>query len=991
MANEAPSLRRTLLSRFGALAVATALLVGLVFILVGFRPMTERIAADHLAASADRVEASLSRLFEPAERLLRMHLEALSDPPPALDDPRPFNRHFAPLLRHHPSITSVVAGTSAGQGWMLLRLPDGRWRNRFTDLEHWGPRHRIFEGTPDAPGPGDWLDKDYDPRQRPWYLGAAARPDGPFWTEPYTFFTTGDPGITVSGGRTLADGRRLVLGLDIMLRDLSRTTMGATVGQAGLALVLTDDLRVLALPAPPPGVTEARWASQVLIPAGQLGLPPVDQALRAWPRPSDNTGAQYAFQVGKSHWLASMRPFPLDGHRLWVMTLAPEADFTPAWRDIVGPLFLAMALILVATLLIARRLAEALSAPLEQLLEQSERVGRLDFRAGPPITSQVAEISRLAHAQDTMATLLRGHQDTLADQARALREQVAALTRAEQRLRDSEQHFRNLANSGSTLIWTSGPDQACDYFNQPWLRFTGRTLAEELGDGWLQGIHPDDRDACQATYQAAFERRESFHIDYRLRHASGEYRWIHDEGVPRYGAGGDFLGYIGYCFDITARKQDEERIRSLANFDGLTHLPNRRLLMDRLGQAQAASARHDQHGALLILDLDNFKGLNDTQGHDAGDQLLVEVARVLLAQVRQHDTVARLGGDEYVVMLEGLGPDPTGAARQAEAVGEKLRAALNRTFFTEATPQGYHLSTSIGLTLFLGRTPAPESLLQQAEVALYTAKDAGRNLIRFFNPDMQADIDARIALQAALRRGLAEQEFRLVYQPQFDAEGRLIGAEALVRWQPPGQAPVSPDQFIPLAEETGLILPLGLWILETACAQLARWAETPRHAGLTLAVNVSPVQFRQTDFARQVARILEATRARPERLKLELTERVILGQHEAVIEQMESLRALGVGFSMDDFGTGYSSLSYLKRLPLDQLKIDRAFIAGIPDDANDAAIVRAILAMSQSLGLTVIAEGVETEAQRDFLRTHGCQGYQGFLLGRPVAIEDWPG
>lgn len=505
MASEAPSLRLTLLSRFGALAVATALLVGLVFILVGVRPMTERIAADHLAASAERVEASLSRLFEPAERLLRMHLEALGDPPPALDDPTPFNRHFAPLLRHHPSITSVVAGTSSGQGWMLLRLPDGRWRNRFTDLERWGPRHRVFEATPGAPATAGWLDKDYDPRQRPWYQGAAARSEGPFWTEPYTFFTTGDPGITVSGGRTLADGRRLVLGLDIMLRDLSRTTMQAKVGQAGLALVLTDDLRVLALPAPPSGVTGARWASQVLIPASRLGLAPVDQALQAWRRPPDDTGTRFNFRVGKSPWLASMRPFPLDSHRLWVLTLAPEADFTPAWRDIVGPLFLAMALILVATLLIARRLAEALSAPLEQLLEQSERVGRLDFRAGPPITSQVEEISRLARAQDTMATLLRGHQDTLADQARALRDQIAALTRAEQRLRDSEQHFRNLANSGSTLIWTSGPNQAHDYFNQPWLRFTGRGPGRGLAPGHPPGrsrrLPGDLPDGLRATRQ----------------------------------------------------------------------------------------------------------------------------------------------------------------------------------------------------------------------------------------------------------------------------------------------------------------------------------------------------------------------------------------------------------------------------------------------------------------------------------------------------------
>jgi diguanylate cyclase (GGDEF)-like protein/PAS domain S-box-containing protein len=446
---------------------------------------------------------------------------------------------------------------------------------------------------------------------------------------------------------------------------------------------------------------------------------------------------------------------------------------------------------------------------------------------------------------------------------------------------------------------------------------------------------------------------------------------------------------LGLVRDITERKQVEEQIRNLAYFDSLTRLPNRRLLMDRLGHALVSSHRSREFGALLILDLDHFKTLNDTQGHDVGDRLLVEVASRLSASVRQQDTVCRLGGDEFVVVLEGLGLDEQHAATQAEMVAEKVRQALNQPYFLSLNEAKFHGTTSIGLTLFRGKESSVDVLLKQADVALYQAKDAGRNLVRFFNPDMQAAIDSRTVMEAALRRALDNDEFRLFYQPQIDQHGALIGAEALLRWQPPGQDMISPADFIPLAEDTGLILAIGQWVLDTACAQLKDWENDPRTRSLQLSVNVSARQFHQQDFVDLVQQSLTASGINPARLKLELTESVVLDNVDGVVSRMQQLNALGLSFCLDDFGTGYSSLSYLKRLPLDQVKIDQSFVRDVTDDPNDAAIVRAIMAMCRSLGLQVIAEGVETRAQRDFLLQNDCRIYQGFLFCGPVPIDEW--
>jgi diguanylate cyclase (GGDEF)-like protein/PAS domain S-box-containing protein len=437
--------------------------------------------------------------------------------------------------------------------------------------------------------------------------------------------------------------------------------------------------------------------------------------------------------------------------------------------------------------------------------------------------------------------------------------------------------------------------------------------------------------------------------------------------------------------DITARKEAEARINNLAFFDPLTDLPNRRLLLDRLKHAIASSARNESYGALLFIDLDNFKTLNDTLGHDKGDLLLQQAATRLVHCVREGDTVARLGGDEFVVLLESLSADAQEAAGGAESVGEKILLALNEPY--QLAGFTGHSSPSIGVTLFADHQGSMDELLKRADLAMYQAKEAGRNTLRFFEPEMQAAVTTRAALELDLRKAVQHSEFVLHYQPQVDLRGHITGVEALVRWQNQQRGLVSPMMFIPLAESTGLILQIGRWVLVTACAQLGAWAEQPKMSALSIAVNVSARQFYQQDFVEQVLSNLEQTGANPKRLKLELTETLLVSNIEDVIAKMHKLKAIGVGFSLDDFGTGYSSLSYLKRLPLDQLKIDQSFVRDVLTDPNDAAIARTVIALGQSMQLAVIAEGVETQGQRDFLESCGCHAYQGYFFSRPLPLE----
>jgi diguanylate cyclase (GGDEF)-like protein/PAS domain S-box-containing protein len=469
----------------------------------------------------------------------------------------------------------------------------------------------------------------------------------------------------------------------------------------------------------------------------------------------------------------------------------------------------------------------------------------------------------------------------------------------------------------------------------------------------------------------------------RLKNGEVSPKWLTITAVK--GSDGGVTHYVGTLVDITQRKADEARIENLAFYDPLTQLPNRRLLMDRLRQALVVCARSQQRGAILFIDLDDFKTLNDTQGHDVGDQLLQQAASRLLTCVRARDTVARLGGDEFVVMLEDLSGSAQEAVTQAEVVGEKILAALARPYLLAG--REYHRTGSVGCTLFSDHRETADDLLKRADLAMYRAKEEGRNILRFFDPRMQVVVTARAVLGGELRRSVRDTQFVLHYQPQVDGEGRVTGAEALVRWQHPRRGLVSPAEFIPLAEATGLIVSLGQWVLESACAQLLAWSARPETAHLTLSINVSPREFRHPEFVTRALLLIDRIGIDPQKLMLEFTESPLPDDLEETIAKMSAIKAHGEMLSLDDFGTGYSSLSYLKHLPLDQLKIDQSFVRDILTDPRDAAFVRTIIGLGQGLGLAVIAEGVETVKQRDFLAHQGCCAFQGYLFGQPGPVE----
>jgi diguanylate cyclase (GGDEF)-like protein len=444
---------------------------------------------------------------------------------------------------------------------------------------------------------------------------------------------------------------------------------------------------------------------------------------------------------------------------------------------------------------------------------------------------------------------------------------------------------------------------------------------------------------------------------------------------------------------IGRSRTDRQEIERLAYYDPLTNLPNRRLLMDRLLKAQEKSFRNKTNGALLFIDLDNFKAINDTKGHHVGDQLLQMVSHRILGCIRKSDTCARLGGDEFIVMLDELGGDLSKASLQAETIAKKISSTLNTPYDLVNIE---HISTaSIGITMFNGDGEVIEDIsepLKRADMAMYQAKNSGRNNVRFFDPKIQEMVAIRSNMEADIRTALAEKQFVLHYQPQFHGKDQAIGAEALIRWNHPTKGMVSPAQFIPIAEETGLILEMGTWVLEEACRQLRIWQDdeaNPHLADMTIAVNVSAMQFLMPNFADQVKNALETSGAWAARLKLELTEGMLINDVEDVIKKMETIKKFGVSFSLDDFGTGYSSLSYLKRLPMDQVKIDQGFVKQVLVDSNDAAIAKMVIMLSENLGLNVIAEGVETEEHRQWLQSQGCDYYQGYLFSKPLNVKDY--
>ena len=521
--------------------------------------------------------------------------------------------------------------------------------------------------------------------------------------------------------------------------------------------------------------------------------------------------------------------------------------------------------------------------------------------------------------------------------------------------------------------------------NRAFSAITGYSEAEVLGQPTrILGSGHQGAEFYRQMWKALYETG-GWQGEIWNRRKSGEAfpEWLTISAV--HDAKGRLTNYVASLTDISERKDAEEKIQHLAFYDPLTNLPNRRLMRQRLEQALVVCRREQHYAALIFLDLDDFKNVNDLYGHQIGDGMLCQVAERLRHALRERDTVARFGGDEFVVLLEGLEVNATEAATQVERIGRKLLQTLREPYLIK--DQVFSSSASLGIVLFNDEQHTADELMQYADLSMYSAKAAGKDMLSFYDPQMQAVVSMRIELEEDIRRGLAQEEFVLYLQPQADASGNFEGAEALVRWQHPSRGLLAPGVFIDIAERSGLIESLDLAILRQGCELLARWAQQPQTATLSLAVNISARLLYRDDFVCQVREILQQTGASALQLKLEITESLLLTDVDKAVSRMQLLREMGVRFAIDDFGTGYSSMAYLQRLPLDQLKIDQSFVRGLPDDKGNIAIVRAILSMAEGLELEVIVEGVEHPAQQDILRLHGCRHFQGYLFGKPMSVD----
>lgn len=551
-----------------------------------------------------------------------------------------------------------------------------------------------------------------------------------------------------------------------------------------------------------------------------------------------------------------------------------------------------------------------------------------------------------------------------------------ALARSEARLAEAQRiarlgHWEWNVSTGE--LWWS--DEVYNIFEREKGRFVPGY------ESFMACLHPDDRARIESAVRKSIDDGSDYRLDHRIVLPGGAVRYVHEQASCVLGAGGTVERMVGTVQDITDRKETEARLAHLAHHDSLTSLPNRMLLRDRISQAIAYGRRHNRLVAVLFLDLDRFKRINDSLGHDVGDRLLQAIAERLRKSVRDGDTVARLGGDEFAIALTDVAD-----ADDVAKVARKLLTAINQSILLDG--REYYATASIGISLFPHDGGDVETLLKNADTAMYEAKEAGRNDYRFFREEMDFNIRAHLELEQSLRGALERSEFEVHYQPQIRLQdGTVTGAEALLRWNRPDGKFVGPDIFIPVLEETGLIVEVGAWVMHRACADAVRWN---KHLGreLLVAVNLSRRQFDDTHLAETVAEVLRESGLPPALLELEVTESIVMSNTARAGHIMETLRGTGVHLAMDDFGTGYSSLVYLKRFPLDRLKIDKEFVRDIGVDANDDAIVRTIIALAENLGLEAVAEGVETEVQRDFLQRHGCQLAQGYLYSRPLPVAD---
>jgi diguanylate cyclase (GGDEF)-like protein len=992
-------LRQFLLRRVGVLVALTTTLVVVSFVVFGLLPLALQVAEEQFDAATARVQSELDAVFAPPRQLLSASRGWLGTQAPDLESPRAFNQVFKPVLRAYPSITSVVAGTPEGQGWLLLARGKDQWRNRMTDLPRWGlQRHLLLDEVADGEVRTHWGEQAYDPRNRPWFVGAMGLPDattaGPkgllgdsvHWTAPYTFFTTGDPGITASTRWRLADGRDFVLGLDLALRDLSQTTLKAHVGANGMALVLTDDAKVLTLPAKPEELPNEVWQARVLKPADQLGLPPVSAALAEWRAREMPQNQVIGFDAEGTRWLASAGPYDLGGQRLWVWVLAPAADFAPGWSQVALALLASLAVVVVFAMWLTRAGTTRLAAPLERLSHNSRYIGRLDFQAVRSVQSAVAEVQQLASDQQQMMLMLRSNQQQLDARSLELTQQVSALRATETRLQQQNDMLHTIIDNfpgGVSVVDASLRIMAFNRMFQVLLDLPDSLLRQPvlmfedvIRHNAQRGDYGPAPVETLVAERMALARQCNAHRAERTL-PNGTTLEIRGMPLPQ-------GGFVTLYIDVTSAKKHERELEHLAHFDALTGLPNRVLLADRLRQGMAQALRRGQQLAVAYLDLDGFKQINDTLGHDVGDQVLVILAGRMKQALRDGDTIARLGGDEFVAVLADV-EGPQGNAPMLKRLLSAVDAPVR------LLGQDMLLSASVGVTFFpQSQEVDADQLMRQADQAMYQAKQAGKNRYHVFDTEHDRTLRGQRESLIRIEYALANHELLLHYQPKVNMRtGEVFGVEALIRWQHGEQGLLPPAMFLPAIEGDALAVEVGEWVIRQALAQLAEW----RARGLTLgiSVNVGARQLQQSEFVGFMRSALaEQPSVDPGDLEIEVLETSALQDMARVCDVMGQCCALGLHFSLDDFGTGYSSLTYLRRLPVTQLKIDQSFVRDMLTDPEDLSILVGVLDLSASFHRRAIAEGVETVAHGCMLLQLGCEYAQGYGIARPMPAKDFP-